>query len=120
MAKARSVRRVAPLETVIHDYSGPERSQLVPSKRSTDHFRRPQIIHFDRTIRAGDHIVLGYEPFEAETFLVAANIRHPDKVKGVWWATLEPLDTPVTIAGATFSSPRRWLADRRGRRPAPL
>ena len=106
MAKTLTVPRVSH-QTEVHDYSGPESTQLVPSKRTTDHLKRQQIIHFDASIRAGDHIVLGYDRFQATTFLIVANIRHPEGVKKTWWATLEPVGPPeVTVTGQTFG--RRW------------
>lgn len=112
----KALPKPAQHETVVHDYSGPDRMQLVPSKRTTDPQQRPQVIHFDLDIKCGDHLVLGYDPMQASTYRVAANIRH---LKGTWWATLEPLDAPpVTVTGQTFSSRRLGRANPPGTHPA--
>ena len=102
MARAQSARCTFPHETVVHDYAGPARMQLVPSKRTTDPLKRPQVIHFDPHIRAGDHMVLGYDVLQVATYLVVANVLH---VRGTWWATLEPVVPPVTVSGKTY---RGW------------
>ena len=102
--KTEMTVRCVPHQTVVHDYAGPERMQLVPSKRTSDPLKRPQVVHFDPDIRVGDHMVLGYDALQASTYLVVANFLH---IKGTWWATLEPVGPPdITVAGQTFSSRR--------------
>jgi hypothetical protein len=87
----------------LHDYASPDRAGLIVPKRSSDYpLKRKQVIHFDRAIRAGDVLRCGANVFDARAWTVVASFPHPQGVKGVYWATLEPAVVPVTVGGVTY------------------